>query len=249
MDLNLLFIALPIIGFLAYIVKCTTGFGTAIVIVSLGSLVMGTHEAVILTALLDTIGGTVLYVMDPVSDGRKFWVPLATAMIVGTVIGAMFLAMIPAAQFDILLGVFITGLGAWFMFSRSKVDESGFNHNIPDRPSGGDLMVSVFSGICGGLFAVGGPPIVYWFGRTYGRLPFRRTLIVVFYTATVARAITYGFGGLIDGHQITLSLIGTPGVLLGIVVGNHVHKRLTEKTFSKLIGIVMFIIGIRLFFK
>ncbi|MHB9029842.1 MAG: hypothetical protein ACYC9O_13830 [Candidatus Latescibacterota bacterium] len=51
------YVFILLVTFLAYIVKALTGFGTAIVFVALGALLVGTREAVILCAVIDVIGG------------------------------------------------------------------------------------------------------------------------------------------------------------------------------------------------
>ncbi|MCE5249173.1 sulfite exporter TauE/SafE family protein [bacterium] len=237
-----------LVSFLAYVVKATTGFGTAIIIVSIGSLLIGTYEAVILTALIDTAGGTILYIRDPVKDNRSYWIPLAVAMIIGSVAGALILKAIPVRRFDILLGVVIAVLGFWFILGRGADGESCLEQELPSQCSGSDLAVSAFSGLCGGLFAVGGPPIVYWLGRRFAKHAFRRALIVVFFLATIARVITYGASGLLNVKLAVYALYSLPGVVLGIVLGNRIFIALSERWFSRVVGVLLIIVSLKLLF-
>ncbi len=230
-------------------IKAATGFGTAIIFVALGSLLVGTQEAVILCAGIDIIGGSILYWKDPVRDHRPFWAPLAVAMIIGSVFGALLLKLFPADSLDFLVAGIIFILGFWFVTGRGGADKCGLCETIPERASNGDMAVSAFAGVCGGLFAVSGPPIVYWLGRKYGKYAFRRTLIVVFFFATVARFLTYGATGLLSGKMALLSIVAIPGVLLGILIGNRVFAALPERWFGRVVGLALVIVALRMVIK
>lgn len=240
---------MPLVAFLAYVVKSTTGFGGAIIIVSLGSLFIGTHEAIILSAVLETLGGGILWLQDPVAERRSFWIPLSIVMIVGTIAGGLLLSVFPAYSFDLLLAAIIFVLGVWFITGRSGKNGCSLRTDLPERSSVADLSVSTFSGFCGGLFGVGGPPIVYWLGRHFAKHAFRRTLIPVFFLATVARLITYGAVGLINERLLIVSLFSFPGILLGIVFGTRIFHALSERSFSRVVGGVLVFAALWLILK
>ena len=242
-------IGITAVSFIAYVLKAATGFGTAIVIVSLGSLLIGTVEAVIVCAIIDVIGGTILYIRDPVAEDRPYWVPMTAAMIAGAIAGAWFLKYFSGDSFDVMLGVVISILGVWFLVGRDDHPDSGLLDALPNGCSKADLGVSTFSGICSGLFAVGGPPIVFWLGRTFTKHSFRRSLIVMFYFSTIARLTIYGATGLLDRGMIMPGLFSLPGIVLGIIVGNRIFIALSERAFSRLIGGVLIFVGIRLLLK
>ena len=199
--------------------------------------------------MIDTIGGAVLYWRDPVTDSRSFWMPISAAMIAGSIVGGIMLKVVPAESFDLLLAVVITGLGLWFITGRGKDGESSLEQELPDRCNRSDLAVSSFAGLCGGLFAVSGPPLVYWLGRRFAKYSFRRSLIAVFFFATVVRLITYGVVGLLDMRIWIPALYSIPGILLGMVFGNRIFFALSERAFSRLIGGVLLFVGLRLLLK
>ncbi len=238
-----------LVVFLAYIIKGVTGFGTAIIIVSLGSLLIGTYEAVILNAMIDTIGGLIFFYRDPVKKNRSFWVPISVAMIIGSIAGGIMLKYIPLRSFDFLLGVFIIVLGFWFIFGRGNKEESTLEQDLPSHCTRGDLSVSVCSGLFAGLFAVGGPPIVYWLGKRFAKNAFRRILLVVFFLVAVARLLTYGATGLLNMHLVILTIYSLPGIVLGIIFGNRIFTALSERSFSRVIGVMLTIFAMRLLLK
>lgn len=191
----------------------------------------------------------ILYTRDPVKDSRSFWVPLTVAMSAGSIAGGILFKFVPAESLNLLLAVVITGLGAWFVTGRGKNGESSLEQHLPDTCARSDMAVSAFAGFCGGLFAVSGPPIVYWLGRRFAKYPFRRALIAVFFFATIFRVLTYGAMGLLSVRIWIPALYALPGILLGILLGNRIFIALSERAFSRVIGSVLLIVGVRLLFK
>lgn len=71
------------------------------------------------------------------------------------------------------------------------------------------------SGVLGGLFATGGPPLVYHYYRQPLDLNhIRNALVVVFAASAVIRLLMLGGSGRIGGHAVLMSLEALPVVLL-----------------------------------
>jgi len=240
------YILISLAAFFAFVVKALTGFGTAIVFVAFGSLLIGTRQAVILCALIDAIGGGVLYRRDPVHEHRAFWIPLAAAIAAGSVAGAFLLLVFPADRLEILVAAVVFVLGVWFLAGRGENGGCALSESLLDRVAVGDIAVLAFGGICGGLFAVSGPPIVYWLGRKYAKHAFRRTLIVIFFFSNIARLLTYGATGMLTSRIALLALAAVPGVLMGIILGNRIFFAVSERRFSRIIGVMLVIIALRM---
>lgn len=170
-------------------------------------------------------------------------------MAAGSVAGAIGFKVIPAQSFDFLVGVVVAVLGFWFLFGRNRKADSSLKTALPKNCTVADLAVSVFSGICGGLFGVSGPPIVFWLGRTFTKITFRRTLISVFLFAAVARLATYGATGLLYVRFITLILYVIPGIILGVLLGNRIFHLLSETWFSRVVGGVLLIASVKLLLR
>ncbi len=239
-------VSLTGIAFLAYIVKSTTGFGSAIVMVSLGSVVVGTYDAVILSAVLDLFGGGILFIQDPVADRRRFWVPLSIVIIIGSIVGGLLLKVSPAGSFNFLLATIILIFGIWFFMGRGGRDESALTNDLPVDGTKTDYFASALSGICCGLFGAGGPPLIYWFGRRFAKHAFRRTLIPMFLFSSFARLIVYGSLGLLGIRFLSFTLFSIPGILLGVFFGNRIFSILSERSFSRVVGGVLVIVAVRL---
>jgi len=237
-------IALGILAFFAHIVKGLTGFGPAIVFVSVGSLIHNPVEIIVLAALLDIIGGVYLSILNPhFFKNKKYWVPIGLLMVTGAIIGSLTLFLVPASVFEILLGAAIILISFWFLLGESEPGaNSGGSHELGVL----DGLVGAFSGFCGGFTGMGGPPLIVYLGAKFKKELFRAVIVPIFLVAAIARFSSYGFLGMVDTGNLLLYVIPPLGVILGNHVGNHFFEHVEQKWFTIIIGIILMFSGLRL---
>lgn len=244
MDILYISILLGILALLAHIIKGLTGFGPAIVFVSIGSIIYNPIDIIVLASLLDIIGGAYLSVLNPeFFQNKKYWVPMGTLMIVGAIIGGLTLSLFPPELFEYLLGGAIVVIAIWFLLGDSEQQEDSEN----DKDIGLlDGSVGVFSGFCGGFTGMGGPPLIIYLGSKFEKELFRAVIVPIFLMAAIARFSTYGLLGMIDASESLLYLIPPIGVLIGNYIGNRFFERVDQKWFTILIGVILLFSGLRL---
>ncbi len=243
------YILLPLIALAAFVLKATTGFGPAIVVIALGSLLMAPQEVIATSSILDMAAGALLLGMDRPRGRLGFWLPLAAAIVSGAVIGGLLIVTIPEGWFHYIFSVAILVLGLWFIFGRGRsADNGSLVDRLPQRCSPGDTAMTFFGGFCGGLFGISGPPIIWQFGRKFAKHAFRQTLVPIFFASALARAVTYGCTGLVTGQVLLYVFASLPGLLLGIYLGNKVFFRLSETWFNRVAGAVLIVVAIQLAF-
>jgi hypothetical protein len=240
------YLALPLIAFAAFFLKAVSGFGPALVVVALASLILPPQLVVAMSALLDTVAGMVLFAMDPGTKGRRFWIPPAIGIVAGSIVGGVLLSLVDPAVFRTLLGISILLLGMWFGFLRGRREGETLAGELPGKASGSDVVAAGLGGVMGGFLGISGPPILWHFGRKLGKEPLRSVLIPIFLAAAVARVATYAGTGVIDGQVLFAFLLALPGLVAGIFAGNRAFVRISERTFSRVIGGILLIVGIRL---
>jgi len=234
---------LPLIAFLAFLLKAMTGFGPAIIVIAFCSLFIAPHKVIAMSAVLDAVAGGILLRTDWSRGGFRFWGPLAVAIVLGAVIGGIFLNMIPPSYFRLLLGTAIFLLGLWFLIGRPDRAEDRLLNALPDQSSRADVSVSLLGGVCGGLFGISGPPIIWHFGRRFAKRAFRQILVPIFLAAALARIITYASLGIMDRQVLYYVLISIPGLLPGIYFGNKIFSSASEMTFRRIAGAVLLLIA------
>ncbi len=235
-----------VIAFVAYFVKGLTGFGPAIVIVSLGSMVVSPHVIIPTSAMLDLAAGAVLVRTTGLGGNYRFWLPLSGAIVIGALIGGLLLKLIPPEPLRVVLAGAILILGVWFMFYRTRGGNSVLKERLPSAPGRLDLGFTLCGGISGGFLGISGPPILWHFGRNLAKEPLRNILIILFLAAATAQTITYTAVGLIDMRIIAYTLVCLPGVFLGLAAGNRLFVRVSEKGFGMAVGALLMIIAGRM---
>ena len=262
---------LPLI-FIAYFLKATAGFGSMIVMLAVGSLIIGPVPALLLTALLDVVGGLALLKLDSTKDTKKLWQPLSLAMLIGVVLGALLLKLIALPRLQYVLGATLFLVGIWLMFFRHRqsmsdklqlvVDSTietpeGANtrdddklkfigHPAPASYQTKDLLACLISGTSGGLTGISAPPLLYYFGSRFGKEALRRILTRIFLVESLTRVVTYSAFGVMRMQIVLFGLALIPVMYLGLYVGNHAFFKIPERWFGRLAGLIAIASGLRL---
>ena len=98
-------------------------------------------------------------------------------------------------------------------------------------------------GIFHGLFATGGPSIVYYASRQFAAQEhFRATLSMLWLILNVGLIIGFLLGGQMDVDKLGMTAMVLPGLIIGIVVGSLI--RVKEFWFKILTYILLFFAGL-----
>jgi len=98
-------------------------------------------------------------------------------------------------------------------------------------------------GIFHGLFATGGPPIVYYASRQFQKQEdFRATLSTLWLFLNVGLIIGFILGGQMDLNKLGMAAMVLPGMILGIIIGSLI--RVKELWFKILTYILLFFAGL-----
>jgi len=244
MDTIQLIIILGFLALFAHIIKGLTGFGPAIIFVSIGSMIHNPLEIIILASFLDIVGGGYLSVLNKhFLQNKNYWFPMGLTMITGAVLGALTLYLLPPDIFKYLLGLSIILIAIWFIFKNVEPNNKSENKNHINFIDG---FVGIFSGFCGGFTGMGGPPLIIYLGSKLKKDLFRSIIVPIFLMASMARFSTYGALGMIDTSSLFLYIIPPIGVIIGNHIGNKYFKHVEQKWFTILIGVILLLSGIKL---
>lgn len=198
------------VTFASAVLQGTIGFGYALLAVPALSLIEPRLAPVpqILSALPITLIAAI--------RERKYiqlasvpW--LLAGRVPGALLGAAFLGVVSQGQLDIVLGAIV--LSAVLVLATPVKLE---------RSPTVDLTASIFSGFCGHLSAIGGPPIALLFRDSAGPA-LRSTLGVVFSFGIIVTLLVRTVMGQIGWSDVWLGLLFTPVVVLGMQVSRRLH--------------------------
>ena len=233
------------ISFVAFILKSVAAFGPGVILVPLGALFIGAREIVVVIGLLDLISNAALL---PATRGkqRQTLLPISLYMLAGSAAGAVLLVYLSQYHVSVVLGTLLVPLGIWFMLARPKPREALLLDRLPEKITAADRTMSLLAGAMGGLAGITGPVLAWRLGRKYQKEIFRQIMIPALFASALVRTAVYIGGGLVTYEITTLVVLAVPGLIFGLWIGNHIFKRLSQQWFSRVVGLLIAVSGIRL---
>jgi uncharacterized membrane protein YfcA len=226
---------------LAYTVEAVTGFGSIVIALSLGALFLPISELLPVLVPLNLFQSSYLAFRyrDRIHLPTLFRLILPL-MAAGTAIGYLLRPALEGAALKTLFGLLVVWFAArelWRM-----------RHGAAAAPHGPlvtrGLMLA--AGVTHGLFASGGPLLVYGLaGTALDKARLRATLIAVWLSLNGMLTIIFLFdGSLIPSLPRIASYL--PVVLAGLIAGEWLHRRIDERRFRQLVFALLAITGVLL---
>lgn len=220
--------------FLAYGIEAMTGFGSIVLALSMGALVFDLQTLVPMMVTLNILMTAPLtfrhrqHIQWPLLLQRVL--PL---MLAGTAVGIYLTPLVPAAWSKLLFALLII----WF--AARAVLQKQPPQMIPLRR---DLTIAG-AGVTHGLFASGGPMLVYAIARLgLNKAQFRATLLTVWLTLNSGMTLWFFSNGALaqQAHNILLMV---PCVIAGALLGNALHHKINEAHFLRVVFALLLIVG------
>lgn len=234
---TLLLVAL--IAFAGSTIQSASGFGYAIVCMSLWTGLMPFMSASIIEAV--TAFFMVIYITARLwrHIDKKLLLPPLIISTLFSLFGINTLMQLSDEVLHRILGVALLLLACYFIFFSSKVKLK------PSITNG--LIAGMVSGFCGGLFNIGGPPIVaYYLSVTDDKNKYNATLQAYFTLTTASIFFIHLIKGNVTAQMLPLTGAALVGTALGTLFGFYIFKRLPMKSIKKFIYAFMVVAGIYL---
>jgi uncharacterized membrane protein YfcA len=221
--------------FQATVIRSAFGFGEALVAVPLLALVIPVEVAAPLATLVSiTVAGVIV-----AQDWRKVQVRSALLLVGSTVlgipVGLLLLKTVAEPLVKAILAIVIIAFSVDRLVSRRQAQLAD------DRLAG---LFGFSAGVLGGAYGMNGPPLVVY--GTLRRWPpddFRATLQGYFLPASLAGLGGYWLGGFWVPAVTRYYLWSLPMVLVAIVLGRSIHRRMTGARFLRFVHISLIVIG------
>ena len=218
------------------VLRAFTGFGFALAAVPAFSLLMAPTQAVVLSIML-TLAVSLLTL-------KTFWgqfstrsmLPMISFSLLGTAIGAYFLASLSASSFQLWIGVSVIAACALLTFYRPQ--------HIRPRASVA-RVVGLLSGLMNGFFAIPGPPVVVYAVATQPSPEKSRALLMSFFLFSASFGfISYSAAGYVNSGSLWLFILTCPSMYLGDKLGYRLFKRHGTYLYRRVALVVLFSVGI-----
>lgn len=238
--MDLFYIAL--IAVAGSFIQTSSGIGYAIVTMALWPVFIPFRQASVLEVI--TAFAMVIYILVKLSGRINFKLllfPLISSITCST-FGVFTLMASTEAFMRRVLGVFLLILSAYFLFFNGKMKIK------PTRTNG--LIAGALSGFFGGMFSIGGPPIVlYLVSATDDKMEYSATLQCYYICVSIYILAMHIILGNVTGETLKYSAVVIIGVLIGTGAGLNLFRKLSMNAIKRLVNGFMAVAGIYLTIK
>jgi uncharacterized membrane protein YfcA len=218
----------------AQVVYVLFGFGSGLIAVGTLALVFPEIKDVVVLLLLVNLPAELWVSWKSRHEIR--WKPIAwlgVGIAVGIFLGTRVLSTTQPKVILTILGWFLIAVGLVFV----------------KLPPGGRITPPTAAapptGLLTGMFGTGGPPLIVWYHLTAtDKSTFRTNLMTIFLLMTFVRVPTYAANGLVTGPRLWSSLVVMPAVLFGAWLGHRLHLQISERTFRRLVSVLLAGLGL-----
>ena len=237
MTIELAFLLFAVVVVAAYLVQTATGFGAMLVCVTFGAQLIGLEEVIRLMVPLSFFqtGYIVIRHRDGI-DWDLLLKRVLPLMAVGMAMAFLLLPRIGGPWLGLAFGVMVLALSARDLRQLRLGDAS------VDKPISKPASVAALlgAGVIHGIYAAGGPMLVYAIGREgLSKKAFRSTLSIVWIVLNLVLITRFVLAGDYDREVALDVLLLVPTVPLGILLGEWVHHKVDERSFKMAVLVLL----------
>lgn len=237
MTIELAFLLFAVVVVAAYVVQTATGFGAMLVCVTFGAQLIGLEEVIRLMVPLSFFqtGYIVIRHRDGI-DWDLLLKRVLPLMAVGMAMAFLLLTRIGGPWLGLAFGVMVLALSARDLRQLRLGDAS------VDKPISKPASVAALlgAGVIHGIYAAGGPMLVYAIGREgLSKKAFRSTLSMVWIVLNLVLITRFVLAGDYDREVALDVLLLVPTVPIGILLGEWVHHKVDERSFKMAVLVLL----------
>ncbi len=237
MTIELAFLLFAVVVVAAYLGQTATGVGAMLVCVTFGAQLIGLEEVIRLMVPLSFFqtGYIVIRHRDGI-DWDLLLKRVLPLMAVGMAMAFLLLTRIGGPWLGLAFGVMVLALSARDLRQLRLGDAS------VDKPISKPASVAALlgAGVIHGIYAAGGPMLVYAIGREgLSKKAFRSTLSMVWIVLNLVLITRFVLAGDYDREVALDVLLLVPTVPLGILLGEWVHHKVDERSFKMAVLVLL----------
>ncbi|MBB3047588.1 hypothetical protein FHR99_001854 [Litorivivens lipolytica] len=240
---------LALFVFVAYTIEAVTGFGSIVIALSLGALLLPIPEMLPVLVPLNICMTGYLALRH---RQHIHWPTLLRLILpimgLGTLLGYGLRPWLGDVSLQILFATLIIWFAGRELYAQARTSTPpATKHSRPNHGSWWTRSWMLLAGVTHGLFASGGPLLVYSLtGVSLDKARFRATLISVWFSLNSLLTLIFLFDGSLVPALPRLAAF-LPVVFVGVIVGEWLHHRISEQRFRFAVFLLLLLTGIALF--
>lgn len=224
--------------FLAVFTQSLSGFGSALVAMSLLPAMIGIRVATPLMALVALVIEVVLVIRyHQALEIKSIWRVILAAL-VATPLGVYFLSSVDENISLTLLGIVIT---CYAIYALLGLKMPRLEHPV------WAYLAGLFGGLLGGAYNTSGPPVILYADcRRWPPEMFKSNLQGYFVVSSVAVVASHALNGNLTLQVWDMFWWTIPFIVAGLVAGLSLDRWLNPVLFRRLVLVLLIVMGIRL---
>lgn len=230
-------VIIPIL-FVSYFIFGLTGFGSALLSVPLLIPIIGVDVATTLVAIMSLVARVLMLIRyrDSISFNTVWRLVLASLLAIP--IGLRIINNLDSHIILLLLGCVIVAYGMYGLLRPRLPEIKNPNWAFP---------FGFVSGLLSGAYNIAGPPVVIYANLArWTPSQFKSNLGGAFLLTSIEVVVAHAISGHVTETVVHGTLLALPATLGGILVGWWLERFINPYMFSKLVLILLIIIGLRL---
>lgn len=218
------------------IIQGVTGFGAGVVMMMFLPLQFSViQSAGVSSAICLILCVAMVYRYRRNINFQKIILPAVLYLAISS-ISILFSKMINQEIMKIILGLFLIVLAVYFLcFSKKDVEPRGIVA----------ILCIVISGICDGLFGIGGPlMVIYFLSKTQSKEEYLGTIQCFFLINVLYSTVFRIMNSIITVELIPGIGLGMAGILIGMVIANRIVEKLNAEFIKKMTYVIIGLSGL-----
>ncbi len=224
----------------ALTVQALAGFGSALIAMPLLVQLLSLTVAAPVFALLAVVAETILIIRHRAAFRFSAMWRLIAAHVVGVPVGIIGAGLVPEHVMRFILGVVVIGYALYSLFAPQlrRIEDPRWGYGF-----------GLIAGTLSGAYNTGGPPhVIYGTNQGWPPAEFKGNLQSVFLVSSVAVIIGHTLTGRVTGEVLGYVAVGLPGVLLAMLLGFRLERRVSPAAFRRGVLALLLLIGLTLIF-
>jgi uncharacterized membrane protein YfcA len=219
----------------AGVMRGYSGFGTAVILAPIYSLLWGPRAGVPVMLLMELLVSVQLLPSALKEADRRVVLPLGGAAAIATPIGAWILFTVDGEALRRFIGGFVLVFGLLLM--------SGWRYH-GTRPLSLNIMVGTLAGLLKGSTGMSGPPVIlYLLAGLEEARRHRANLIMFFATIAIVSVIVPILGGLVDIPALLRLAVLLPVMALAVPIGARLFLVVPDRLYRPFAMAVLLVAG------
>lgn len=233
-------VLLTVVCVITYTIEIVFGLAGTILMLAIMSLVYDSKTLVIYSILPQILVGSIGLARSPRTVDWRVLAGMLGFAVVGSALGLYLFYVSPVAAFEVALAIAITVFGVYLV-------------SMPDRlrlGAGSARVLDTLAGVSQALFGISGPiAMTRLLGTLQGKTAIRNYALAFFLALNLVRAGGYLMQGTITPEIARLMLISGPFIAVALWFSNHLHFRVDEQLFRRVVTWMILLGGVSLLLR